>query len=183
VYRDIVDFALSTPAWLHTLAEVGTDAGLFIFAALFLVCWWRARNAPARDLAIALTGPAGIVGAYVISEVLKIIIKEDRPCRGGIQTIAACPPLDDWSFPSNHSVIAAGAAATLMLAWRALGWVVLPLAVIMAFSRVFVGVHYPHDVLGGFLLGFTLAPLLTLLMVGAVTPIVRLVRSRYLAVR
>ncbi|MDA0640149.1 MULTISPECIES: phosphatase PAP2 family protein [Nonomuraea] len=182
VYRDIVDFALTTPAWLHTLAEVGTDAGLFIFAALFLVCWWRARHAPARDLAIAIAGPAGIVGAYVISEVLKLLVREDRPCRGGVVTIAACPPAADWSFPSNHSVIAAGAAGTLMLAWRALGWVVVPLAVVMAFSRVFVGVHYPHDVIAGFVLGLTLAPLLALLMVGAVTPVVRLARARLSAV-
>jgi PAP2 superfamily len=95
-----------------------------------------------------------------------------------VTTIAACPPLDDWSFPSNHSVIAAGAAATLVLAWRGLAWVVFPLAAVMAFSRVFVGVHYPHDVAVGFLLGATLAPLLALLVVGAVTPAVRLVRTR-----
>ncbi|GAA3175071.1 phosphatase PAP2 family protein [Nonomuraea roseoviolacea] len=178
MYRDIVDFALSTPGWLHGLAEVGTDAGLFLFAVLFVLCWWRARNGPARDLAIAIAGPAGVVCAYVFSEVLKTVVREDRPCRGGIATIAACPPPDDWSFPSNHSVIAAGAAGALVLAWRALAWVVLPLAAVMAFSRVFVGVHYPHDVAAGYLIGVTLAPLCTLLLVGAVTPMVRLARSR-----
>ncbi|MFI6919084.1 phosphatase PAP2 family protein [Nonomuraea spiralis] len=178
MYRDIVDFALTTPGWLHTLAEIGTDAGLFIFAALFVVCWWRARQAPARDLALAIAGPAGVVGAYVVSEGVKVLVREDRPCRGGIATIAACPPSTDWSFPSNHTVIAAGAAGTLILAWRALAWVVLPLAAVMGFSRVFVGVHYPHDVAGGFLLGLVLAPLFALLLVGAVTPAVRLARSR-----
>ena len=178
MYRDIVDFALSTPAWLHTLAEKGTDAGLFLFAALFVLTWWRARYAPARDLALALAGPAGIVCAYVSSEIVKIFIMEERPCRGGIATIAECPPPSDWSFPSNHSVITAGAAGALILAWRALAWVVLPLAAVMAFSRVFVGVHYPHDVAAGFLIGLALAPLFTLLLVGAVTPMVRLARSR-----
>ncbi|GGS96041.1 phosphatase PAP2 family protein [Nonomuraea spiralis] len=178
MYRDIVDFALTTPGWLHTLAEIGTDAGLFVFAALFVVCWWRARQAPARDLALAIAGPAGVVGAYVVSEGVKVLVREDRPCRGGIATIAACPPSTDWSFPSNHTVIAAGAAGTLILAWRALAWVVLPLAAVMGFSRVFVGVHYPHDVAGGFLLGLVLAPLFALLLVGAVTPAVRLARSR-----
>ncbi|GGO68878.1 phosphatase PAP2 family protein [Nonomuraea cavernae] len=178
MYRDIADYALSTPGWLHTLAEVGTDAGLFVFMALFGLCWWRARRADARDLAIAIAGPAGVVGAYIVSEILKLLIKEDRPCRGGVATIAPCPPPTDWSFPSNHAVIAAGAAGTLILAWRALAWVVLPLAAVMAFSRVFVGVHYPHDVAAGFLLGLVLAPLFALLLVGAVTPVVRLVRSR-----
>ncbi|MGN9838471.1 phosphatase PAP2 family protein [Nonomuraea sp. H19] len=178
MYRDIADFALTTPAWLHTLAEVGTDAGLFVFAALFVVAALRAWRAPARDLALVIAGPAGVVVAYVVSEVVKILVREDRPCRGGIVTIADCPPPDDWSFPSNHSVIAAGAAATLVLAWRALAWVVFPLAAVMAFSRVFVGVHYPHDVAGGFLIGLALAPLFALLCVGAVTPAVRLARSR-----
>jgi undecaprenyl-diphosphatase len=178
VYRDIVDFAMTTPAWLHTLAEFGTDAGLFLFAALFVLCWWRARRAPARELAVAIAGPAGVVGAYIVSEVVKTLVREDRPCRGGIATIAACPPAADWSFPSNHAVIAAGAAATLILAWRALAWVVLPLAVLSGFSRVFVGVHYPHDVAGGLLIGLGLAPLFTLLIVGAVTPAVRLARTR-----
>ncbi|MEU4571560.1 phosphatase PAP2 family protein [Nonomuraea sp. ATR24] len=181
MYRDIVDFALSTPAWLHTFAEVGTDGGLFVFAALFLLCFWRARNAPARDLAITIAGPAGVVCAYVVSEVLKTVVREDRPCRGGIATIAACPPVDDWSFPSNHAVIAAGAAGALVLAWRTLAWAVVPLAAVMAFSRVFVGVHYPHDVAAGFVLGLVLAPLFALLLVGAVTPVVKLARLRLAA--
>lgn len=178
MYRNIVDFAMTTPGWLHTLAEVGTDAGLFLFAALFVVAFLRAWRRPARDLALVIAGPVGIVIAYVLSEVLKTFIREDRPCRGGIATLVACPPLDDWSFPSNHSVIAAGAAATLVLVWRALAWTVLPLAVLMAFSRVFVGVHYPHDVLAGFLMGLILAPLFALLVVGALTPAVRLARTR-----
>ncbi|MEW1845243.1 phosphatase PAP2 family protein [Nonomuraea angiospora] len=178
MYRDIVDFALTTPGWLHTLAEVGTDAGLFLFVALYAAAAFRAWRAPARDLALVIAGPAGVVFAYVVSEVAKTIIREDRPCRGAVTTISACPPSGDWSFPSNHSVIAAGAAATLVLAWRALAWVVLPLAAVMAFSRVFVGVHYPHDVAAGFLLGLALAPLFALLLVGAVTPAVRLARTR-----
>ncbi|MCK2221768.1 phosphatase PAP2 family protein [Actinomadura sp. ATCC 31491] len=178
MYRDIVDFAHGTPAWLHTLAEVGTDAGLFLFAALFAVAFLRAWRGPARDLALVVAGPVGIVLAYLVSEIVKSVIREDRPCRGVPATIAACPPPSDWSFPSNHSVIAAGAAATLVLVWRALAWLVFPLAAVMAFSRVFVGVHYPHDVIAGYLLGVTLAPLFALLAVGAFTPAVRLVRTR-----
>ncbi|WP_219825657.1 phosphatase PAP2 family protein [Nonomuraea typhae] len=177
LYRDIADFALTTPGWLRTFAEIGTDAGLFVFAALFVACWWRSRRASARELAIGLVGPVGVVAAYVVSEIVKLLVREERPCRG-IITVAACPPPGDWSFPSNHSVVAAGAAGALILAWRALAWVVLPLAAIMAFSRVFVGAHYPHDVAAGFALGLVLAPLVAMLCVGAVTPLVKLVRPR-----
>lgn len=46
----------------------------------------------------------------------------------------------------------------LLLTWRPLGLAVLPVAVLAAFSRVFVGVHYPHDVVAGFLLGALTRP-------------------------
>ncbi|MBG0826736.1 phosphatase PAP2 family protein [Planomonospora sp. ID67723] len=172
MYRDIVEFARDTPAWLHAFAETGTDAGLLVFAGLFVLAWWRARRRSPRETALALLGPVAVVLVYLLSEVVKILVREDRPCRG-LETIAACPEVGDWSFPSNHSVIAAAAAGTLVLAWRALAPFVLPLAVLMAFSRVFVGVHYPHDVAAGFLMGATLAPLVVLLLIGAVTPLVR----------
>jgi undecaprenyl-diphosphatase len=178
VYRDIAGFALTTPTWLQAFADAGTDGMLFVFVLLFAMYWWRARRAPDRQLALAIAGPAGVVCAYVVSEVVKTFVREDRPCRGGIATIVACPPPDDWSFPSNHAVIAAGAAGALVLAWRAMAWVALPLAALIAFDRVFVGVHYPHDVAAGFLIGVVLAPLFTLLLVGAVTPVVRLARTR-----
>ena len=60
--------------------------------------------------------------------------------------LVACPPHGDWSFPSNHATIAGAAAVALALAWRGTPWLTAPLALLMAFSRVFVGVHYPHDV-------------------------------------
>ncbi|GIH92972.1 phosphatase PAP2 family protein [Planobispora siamensis] len=173
MYRDIVEFAQGAPAWLHAFAETGTDAGLFVFAALFVLAWWRARKGTPRDMALVLLGPAAVVAVYLTSELIKILVREERPCRGLTTTIAACPPVGDWSFPSNHAVIAAAAAGTLVLAWRALAAFVLPLAALMAFSRVFVGVHYPHDVIAGFLLGVIAAPLLVLLLTGAVTPVVR----------
>ncbi|MGW4473457.1 phosphatase PAP2 family protein [Nonomuraea sp. NPDC004354] len=178
MYGDIVGFAMSTPVWVHTLAEIGTDAGLLVFAALFALAAWRSRAAPDRDLALAVAGPIAVIGAYVLSEGIKLLIKEERPCRGGIATIAACPPVGDWSFPSNHSVLAAASAGALVLVWRRLAWLVLPLAAVMAFSRVFVGVHYPHDVAVGFLFGVLMAPLLALLAVGALIPVVRRVRER-----
>ncbi|GGS75658.1 hypothetical protein GCM10010156_38110 [Planobispora rosea] len=172
VYHDIVEFAQGTPGWLHAFAETGTDAGLFVFAALYVLAGWRARARQPRDMALVLLGPVAVTLVYLLSEVIKIVVREDRPCRG-LVTIAACPEAGDWSFPSNHAVIAAAAAGTLALAWRALAPFVLPLAALMAFSRVFVGVHYPHDVAAGFLLGVILAPLLVLLLVGAGTPVVR----------
>nr|BFE84597.1 hypothetical protein GCM10020093_071980 [Planobispora longispora] len=98
------------PAWLHAFAETGTDAGLLVFAALYFLAWWRARRLRPRDMALVLLGPVAVTLTYLFSEVVKVVVREDRPCRG-LVTIATCPEAGDWSFPSNHAVIAAAAAA------------------------------------------------------------------------
>ncbi|RFS83855.1 phosphatase PAP2 family protein [Actinomadura spongiicola] len=164
LYRDITEFAEGTPSWVHSAAEVGTDAGLLLFAVLFVAGWWRARVRDARAMGLALAAPFAVVAAYLVSEVSKTFLEEERPCRAvsGAVHIAACPSPGDWSFPSNHATIAAASAAVIVVAWRALAPVVLPMAALMAFSRVFVGVHYPHDVAAGFLVGVVVAPLAVL---------------------
>ncbi|PRH81050.1 hypothetical protein C6N75_00775 [Streptomyces solincola] len=169
LYRDITDFAHDTPGWVHLLAEVWTEAGLLLFGVLFLVGWWRARAFDSRLLAIAVLAPLGTAFGYVVSELLKSVITEERPCRavaGAAPSLVTCPPYGDWSFPSNHSAIAGAAAVALVLAWRALVWLTIPMAVLMAFSRVFVGVHYPHDVATGLLLGALMAVLFVKLLTG-----------------
>jgi undecaprenyl-diphosphatase len=178
LYREITEFAHGTPSWVHSFAEVGTDAGLLVFAVLFVVGWWRARGGDARAMGLALLAPVAVVAAYLVSEVSKSVLQEERPCRAvaGAMNIVACPAPGDWSFPSNHATIAAASAAVIVVAWRAMAWLVLPLAAVMAFSRVFVGVHYPHDVAAGFVLGVVVAPLVAVLLVRAVAPLVVAVR-------
>ncbi|XPR82345.1 phosphatase PAP2 family protein [Streptomyces prasinus] len=77
---------------------------------------------------------------------------EERPCRAlrtGVDLVAECPGAGDWSFPSNHATLAAGLAVGLAVLWPRLAAITLPLAGVVALLRVLVGVHYPHDVLGG----------------------------------
>jgi undecaprenyl-diphosphatase len=160
LYRDITGFAQDTPAWVQHTAEVGTEAGILVFAALFVAAWWRSRRGSTQGFAIAALAPVATAVAYVCSELLKSVVTEERPCRavaGAVPSLAACPPTGDWSFPSNHATIAGASALALVLVRRALVWLTAPLALLMAFSRVFVGVHYPHDVAAGLLLGAVVA--------------------------
>ena len=57
------------------------------------------------------------------------------------------------SFPSGHATVAFACATVLALAVPRLRWPLLALATVIAFSRVYVGVHYPLDVLAGAVLG------------------------------
>ncbi|MBT2443877.1 phosphatase PAP2 family protein [Streptomyces sp. ISL-36] len=168
LYLDVADFAHTTPHWFRWLAEVWTEAGLLLFGVLFLVGWWRARAGRSDAMALALLAPLATAFGYVVSEVLKSLVDEERPCRavaGAPTPLVPCPPIGDWSFPSNHAAIAGAAAVALALSWRGIVWLTAPMALLMAFSRVFVGVHYPHDVTVGLLLGAAVA----LLVVKAVT--------------
>jgi membrane-associated phospholipid phosphatase len=179
LYREITEFAQGTPSWVHSAADVGTDAGLLLFGVLFVAGWVRARGLDARAMGLALAAPFAMVSAYLVSEVSKTFIQEERPCRAvaGAVHIAACPAPGDWSFPSNHATIAAASAAAIVVAWRATAPLVLPLAALMAFSRVFVGVHYPHDVAAGFLVGVVVAPTAALVLVLALRPLVEALRG------
>ncbi|MEU9863565.1 phosphatase PAP2 family protein [Streptomyces sp. NPDC047971] len=160
LYLDVTGFAHSTPHWFQQLAEVWTEAGLLLFGVLFVAGWWRARSGTSDAMALALLAPLATAFGYVVSESLKSLVDEERPCRavaGAPASLVACPPTGDWSFPSNHAAIAGAAAVALALAWRGIVWLTVPMALLMASSRVFVGVHYPHDVTVGLLLGGAVA--------------------------
>jgi membrane-associated phospholipid phosphatase len=83
----------------------------------------------------------------------------------------------DWSFPSNHAAV--GGAVAVAVLWSAvrLGLAVLVVAAAAAASRVVVGVHFPHDVVAGFLLGALVAAALPTIARMAETTVTRL-RSR-----
>ncbi|MCX4549118.1 phosphatase PAP2 family protein [Streptomyces sp. NBC_01387] len=180
LYKDILEFAHSTPSWVQQLMELWTEAGLLLFAVLFVVVWWRARTRSSQAMSLALLAPLGTAIAYVISEVLKSVIHEERPCRavsGAMRPLIDCPAPGDWSFPSNHSIIAASAAVGLSLAMVRLVWLTVPVALLMAFSRVFVGVHYPHDVIVGLLLGALVALLVSEFLTRPVRSLVETMRT------
>ncbi|GAA2262098.1 phosphatase PAP2 family protein [Streptomyces amakusaensis] len=170
LYRDITEYAATTPYWVHKLAEFWTEAGLLLFGVLFVVMWWRARGGATGEIAVAVLAPIATAIGYVVSESLKTVFDEERPCRAvtdAVGSLATCPPVGDWSFPSNHSAIAGAAAVALLLVRPKLAWLTVPMALLMAFSRVFVGVHYPHDVIVGLVLGGLVA---AIVMVALRTP-------------
>lgn len=179
LYRDVTDLAAASPHWLQVAAEVGTEAGLALYALLFLLCWWRSRHGGAGGVGVALLAPVATLAAYAVSEGTKLLVREDRPCRGlpGVDPLAACPGVGDWSLPSNHAAIAGATVVTVGWAWRRLLLAAVPLAAALAFSRVFVGVHYPHDVLAGLLLGAVVAPAVVAALARPGSRLVRRLRS------
>ncbi|MEU8180308.1 phosphatase PAP2 family protein [Micromonospora sp. NPDC049047] len=158
-YRDVVDAAASSPEPVQWFIGHATEGVILPLGALLVLAALTRRSGGPHDRALALVAPLPALLAYAGSEWLKTVVDEDRPCRTVGRAIIAgtCPPPGDFSFPSNHATIAGALAVTTLLLSRRLGLVALPLAALAAFSRVFVGVHYPHDVIAGVLLGALVA--------------------------
>ncbi|MEU6235454.1 phosphatase PAP2 family protein [Kitasatospora sp. NPDC047058] len=178
LYRRVVGWADAAPYWLDQLIRVWSAVGLGLFAVLMTVAWWRARGAGPAVMARVLASPLIVVIAYAVNSFFKSLVEEIRPCAqlGVRGTLEACPGAGDWSFPSNHTVIAFSAAAALWSADRRLGRIAAVAAVLMGASRVWVGVHYPHDVLVGAVVGVLVAAVLSP-AAGLAAPLVRRARD------
>ncbi|SFQ03079.1 phosphatase PAP2 family protein [Amycolatopsis rubida] len=175
-YDAITHFGLAMPGWVQSLVLAYTHYGLVLVAPFFAWLWWRARGTGSPErMAAALLVPAATVVAYVLSEIIKAFVHEQRPCRGlpPEAIVGACPPPGDWSFPSNHSTIAAAVALGGAFAWRKSAPWLTAFAATMGFSRVFVGAHYPHDVLIGLALGAGMALLSQRYALGPAAGLVR----------
>ncbi|MET8305427.1 phosphatase PAP2 family protein [Micromonospora sp. NPDC005173] len=165
-YRDVVDVAADSPQPVQWFVGHATEGVILLLGALLLMAALSRLSGCPRDRALALVAPVPTLLAYVGSEWIKTVVDEDRPCRtiGSAIIAGACPPPGDWSFPSNHATLAGALAVTTLLLSTRFGLVALPLAALAAFSRVFVGVHYPHDVAAGVLFGALVAVLATPLL-------------------
>ncbi|MFE5091986.1 phosphatase PAP2 family protein [Streptomyces sp. NPDC056638] len=178
LYTWITELAQRSPAALDSAIRVWSDYGLALFALLMLASWWRSRSVGPARTAMALCTPLVVVAAYIVNDLVKSAFHEQRPCQTlHVVTVEACPALGDWSFPSNHAAIAAAAATAIWLTDRRLGALAVPAALLMAASRVWIGVHYPHDVLIGLVTGALVAWPLTVAARRCAPAVVRLRES------
>jgi len=141
---------------LTAVAKVVTWAGsAFLLVPLALVCCVVLARAGLRREAVAVAVSLG--GAMLISDVVKLLVSRPRPPVEHLQSVSGS------SFPSGHATQASAFWFSLVLAahtaraapplTRSLAAVAVLLVVAVAFSRVYLGVHYPSDVIAGVLLG------------------------------
>ncbi len=88
---------------------------------------------------------------------LKRWTQRPRPYRAHHGIIAHVPPLDEFSFPSGHTLHAVSFTLVALAWFPALAVILLPFTVLVALSRVILGLHYPSDVLAATAIGCLLA--------------------------
>lgn len=150
--NDILDFMLpSITDWDKTIFG-RLVAGVIVIGLL----WKGGKNG--RTVVIMLI-PTIIISDQLSSSIIKPWISRPRPCHevGGIMLIENLRLLvncgSGFSFPSSHAVNNFAAASMLTIFYKRYWWLLGSFAFLVAFSRVYVGVHYPIDIAAGAILG------------------------------
>ena len=104
-----------------------------------------------------------MLGAGLVSTALykwlKVKTSRPRPYQVNHAIICSAAPLDQFSFPSGHTLHAVAFSVVLLAHYPGFAWLVLPFTVLVALSRMVLGLHYPSDVLAGAALGAAVAAL------------------------
>jgi undecaprenyl-diphosphatase len=141
--------------WLRALFRAASRLGDGVFWYA-LMCGLLLAGGPAAAgpvLRMAVVGALGLA----LYKWLKTRTSRPRPYQVRAAIRLGTDPLDQFSFPSGHTLHAV-AFSILMTAYHpVLAWLVWPFAVLIAASRVVLGLHYPTDVLAGAAIGATLA--------------------------
>jgi len=134
----------------EALSLVGTGGFIWYVAALTLLASKQIRpRAFARFvLTILLTW-------LIVERVLKLVVSRERPFMQSPEISVLGVRSNDFSFPSGHAAVSFAAAFVLsrFVPRARVAWWTLALAI--AFSRIYVGVHFPLDVIAGALVGVT----------------------------
>ncbi len=150
--------------WLHAPAAAYATYGVVLFGALLVGGFLLARSQgdPLR-MARALLAGAGVLAAVAVNQPIVHAVGERRPYDVLPHVLVLVHRSADASFPSDHATMAGAVAAGLLLVDRRLGATACVAALLMAAARVYVGAHFPVDVLAGLAVGAAVALLVQLL--------------------
>jgi undecaprenyl-diphosphatase len=95
--------------------------------------------------------------AWLIYRTIKRHTRRLRPFHAHAEVIAHLPPLDEYSFPSGHTMHAVSFSIIAIAGFPQLAVPLIGFSLLVAMSRVVLGLHYPTDVLAGALLGAALS--------------------------
>jgi len=179
---DINGLAKDAPHGFDRVMEfVGEYGLLFAMVLLVLWCWWGVRRRggenAASSVAALVWAPLAAGIAVLVNVPIRGFVERPRPFvdHDGLDVLV--DGKDDFSFVSDHATLTMAVAVGLFVVNRRFGLIGIGLALLEGFCRVYMGVHYPTDVVGGFALGTAVALLLSPVAMALLTPVVRAVEK------
>ncbi|MEW2048433.1 phosphatase PAP2 family protein [Streptomyces sp. NPDC051445] len=179
---DINGLAKDAPHWLDRIVEFVGEYGLLLAMVLLIVwCWWGVRRRPggaeeaASSVAALVWAPLAAAVAVLVNVPIRGFVERPRPFRDhqGLEVLVSGKT--DYSFVSDHATLTMAMAVGLFVANRRFGLVGIGIALLEGFCRIYMGVHYPTDVVGGFALGTAVALLLSPIASMLLTPVLKAV--------
>ena len=151
---DFINDKLSGPILdkIMPIISMFGDHGIFWMALTAILLIPRKTRKLALSMAIALS-----LGFICGNLAIKNIIARTRPYEYRPEFNLLVSKLKDFSFPSGHSLASFEAATCIFIRYKKWGIAALTLAVLIAFSRLYLFVHFPSDVLAGTILGILFA--------------------------
>ena len=144
--------------WSHLFLPLG-----ILVVAVLAIVYVVVRN---RSVLPVVTGAVAAGAALLLAHVAKAIADRPRPYQVMADTVLRQSPAHGTSFPSSHTAVTLAIAIALVpFLARPLAAVGIGYAVLVGWSRVYLGVHYPLDILGGAGIGMAVAGV-TLLALG-----------------
>jgi len=134
--------------WLRRYTRLGDGYVWALIAVLIL-----AVDGPMSLVEVLAQVAPSLVVALALYWIVKLSSKRRRPFEAIPEFKALVPPLDKYSFPSGHTMNNLAIATTVLLTVPLAGSVMMALPLTWGFLRVYFGVHWLSDVIGGFLLG------------------------------
>lgn len=138
--------------WLKRLMVAATRGGDGWALALILPIGFSFE--PVRSQAALVVGLLAGIATAVLVHGLKHLVRRRRPEGEGLRQPIDAP--DRWAFPSGHTAQSFSVLVALLWLHPLIGLFFLPVIVAVGLSRVFLGVHYPSDVVVGLLIGSVL---------------------------
>jgi undecaprenyl-diphosphatase len=129
------------------ITALGNGGLVWVLVALILAATKRYR----RDGFILIVGL--IIGVVVGNVFLKNLIARPRPCWNDHSVTLLIANPTDYSFPSGHTLSSVIAATVLTMSNKKFGCIAIPMAFLISFSRLYLYVHFPSDVIGATIIG------------------------------
>jgi undecaprenyl-diphosphatase len=159
-FRALNDVSPGLAAWLTPITKPFLPAGIAV-AAVIAAAY---SSVLTRSLWPIAFGAGAAAIAWALANLAKHAASRPRPYTVVADATLRQPPAHGSSFPSSHSAVALAVAVTLVAFLPRWGAVVaIAYAIVLGWSRIYLGVHYPVDVVAGFGIGCTVGGLVALL--------------------